>query len=182
MPDNIFNIFAAIGIGLTFIASLAAVFVSVASIRNSKKTAKHSNYLNTITATRYKWSVDLRESASNYFARIARLCDGQEENLIAILNEFTVYHFEIVLLIFKQDRKLHDLMSAIRSKAFEIVDLNNLIIRQHEKAKSNPNYSPLIDEDEKLVIEARSKIYDLRRSIIEEYQSPVFDEIRRGRT
>ena len=178
MSATTFNIFAAIGICLTFIASLSAVFVSIASMRNSKKTTKHANYINAITATRYKWSVDVRKSASNYFALIARLCGGQEEDLVSIFNNLIVCHFEIVLLIFKQDKKLHDLMSAIRSKAFEIVANHNLIIWQYEKYKNSLTHHPSIVESEKSVIEARTKINELRRSILEEYQSPVFDEIR----
>ena len=35
MSDEVFNIFSAIGIGLTFLASIAAVIVSVISLRYS---------------------------------------------------------------------------------------------------------------------------------------------------
>ena len=45
MPDEVFNIVSAIGIGLTFLASIAAVIVSIISLRYSNKVAKRSGYL-----------------------------------------------------------------------------------------------------------------------------------------
>ena len=37
MSDEIFNMFSAVGIGLTFLASMAAVIVSIISLRCSNK-------------------------------------------------------------------------------------------------------------------------------------------------
>lgn len=122
MSNEVFNIFSAIGIGLTFLASIAAVIVSIVSLRCSNKVAKRSGYLSTITARRDKWSNSLRENSSLYFTQIARICSGQEDDLEEINNELTRYHFSIVLLLFAQDEEIHNNMSVVRSKAFEIVD------------------------------------------------------------
>ena len=76
VSNEAFNIFSVIGIGLTFLASIAAVVVSIISLKCSNKVAKRSGYLSTITASRDKWSNSLRESSSLYFTQIARLCSG----------------------------------------------------------------------------------------------------------
>lgn len=69
MSSEVFNIFSAIGIVLTFLASIAAVIVSIISLRYSNKAEKRSGYLNTITASRNKWSNSLRDSSSLYFTQ-----------------------------------------------------------------------------------------------------------------
>lgn len=178
MSNEVFNIFSAVGIGLTFLASIAAVIVSIISLRYSNKVAKRSGYLSTITASRDKWSNSLRESSSLYFTQIVRICSGQEDNLEEIYNELTRYHFAIVLLLFEQDEEIHNNMSAVRSKAFEIVDQSNIINQQYMKMKDNPNITKTHIENQELVIKARQKIHDLRCSILNDYQGRIFDEIR----
>lgn len=178
MSDEVFNIFSTIGIGLTFLASIAAVIVSVISLRYSNKVAKRTGYLSTITAGREKWSNSLRENASMYFTQIARICNGQEDNLEEIYNELTHYHFAIVLLLFEKNKEIHNNMSAIRSKAFEIVDLNNMIKQQYNKLTDSTNITASHIESQGVVIQARQKIYDLRCSILSDYQEKVFDGIR----
>lgn len=178
MSDEVFNIFSTIGIGLTFLASIAAVIVSVISLRYSNKVAKRTGYLSTITAGREKWSNSLRENASLYFTQIARICNGQEDNLEEIYNELTHYHFAIVLLLFEKNKEIHNNMSAIRSKAFEIVDLNNMIKQQYNKLTDSTNITAAHIESQGVVIQARQKIYDLRCSILSDYQEKVFDGIR----
>lgn len=178
MSDELFNIFSAIGIGLTFLASIAAVIVSIISLRYSNKVAKKSGYLSTITASRDKWSNSLRESSSLYFTQIARICSGEEDNLEEIYNELTRYHFAIVLLLFEQDEEIHNNMSEVRSKAFEIVDLSNIINQQYMKMKESPNITKTHIENQELVVKARQKMYDLRCSILNDYQRRIFDGIR----
>lgn len=48
------NVFSAVGIGLTFLASVAAVIVSIISLRYSNNVAKRSGYLSIFTASRDK--------------------------------------------------------------------------------------------------------------------------------
>ena len=180
MTDEIFNIFAAIGIGLTFIASLSAVIVSIVSMRSAKSNAEYVGYLNMITAFREKWQIAMRESASNYFAQVTRICAEQESDLSAILNELNKYHFEIVLLIFKQDKQLHDNMSAIRKKSSEIVEQHNIVTRRYEEIiKENPQIRiDTIEEIDGIIKSARKNISDLKSSI-DEYKNLVFNEIRK---
>lgn len=180
MSNELFNIFSAIGIGLTFLASIAAVIVSIISIslRYSNKVAKRSGYLCTITASRDKWSNSLRESSSLYFTQIARICSGQEDNLEEIYNELTRYHFAIVLLLFEQDEEIHNNMSVVRSKAFEIVDQSNIINQQYKKLKESPNATETYIESQEVVVKARQKMYDLRCSILNDYQGRIFNGIR----
>lgn len=178
MSNEVFNIFSAIGIGLTFLASIAAVIVSVISLRYSNKVAERTGYLGTITVSRDKWSNSLRDSASLYFTQVSRICSGQEDKLEEIYNELTHYHFAIVLLLFEKNKEIHDNMSAIRSKAFEIVDLNNMIKQQYNKLTDSTNITAAHIESQGVVIQARQKIYDLRCSILNDYQENVFDGIR----
>lgn len=178
MSNEAFNIFSVVGIGLTFLTSIAAVVVSILSLKCSNKVAKRSGYLSTITASRDKWSNSLRENSSLYFTQIARLCSGQENNLEEIYNELTHYHFAIILLLFKQDKEIHDNMSAVRSKAFEIVGQNNIINQQYKKFQKSPNITDTYIESQDMVIRARQKIYDLRFSILNDYQGRIFDGIR----
>lgn len=178
MTDEAFNIVSAIGIGLAFLASIAAVIVSIISLRYSNKVAKRSGYLSTITVSRDKWSNSLRDSASLYFTQIARICSEQEENLREIYNELTHYHFAIVLLLFEQDVEVHDNMSIVRRKAFEIVEQSNIINQQYKKLKESPNITEECIENQEIVIKARQKIHMLRCSILNDYQGRVFDGIR----
>lgn len=178
MSNELFNIFSAIGIGLTFLASIAAVIVSIISLRYSNKVAKRSGYLGTITASRDKWSNSLRESSSLYFTQIARICSEQEDNLEEIYNELTRYHFAIVLLLFEQDEEIHNNMSVVRSKAFEIVDQSNIINQQYKKLKESPNATETYIESQEVVVKARQKMYDLRCSILNDYQGRIFNGIR----
>ena len=178
MSNELFNIFSAIGIGLTFLGSIAAGIVSIISLRYSNKVAKRSGYLGTITASRDKWSNSLRESSSLYFTQIARICSGQEDNLEEIYNELTRYHFAIVLLLFEQDEEIHNNMSVVRSKAFEIVDQSNIINQQYKKLKESPNATETYIESQEVVVKARQKMYDLRCSILNDYQGRIFNGIR----
>ena len=178
MSDKVFNIFSVIVIGLTFLASIAAVIVSIISLRYSNKVAKRSGYLGTITASRDKWSNSLRESSSLYFTQIARICSGQEDNLEEIYNELTRYHFAIVLLLFEQDEEIHNNMSVVRSKVFEIVDQSNIINQQYKKLKESPNATETYIESQEVVVKARQKMYDLRCSILNDYQGRIFNGIR----
>lgn len=173
MSDEMFNMFSSIGIGLTFLASMAAVIVSIISLRCSNKAAKRSGYLNTITASRDRWSNSLRENASLYFTQIARICSGQENNLGDIYNELTHYHFAIILLLFEQDKELHDNMSALRNKAFEIVGQNSIIDSQYNN-RGFINYNKAEIENSDIVIQARKEIHELRYTILEYYQGRIF--------
>lgn len=174
MSNDVFNVFSAVGIGLTFLASMAAVVVSVISLRCSNKAAKRSGYLSTITASRDRWSNSLRENASLYFTQIARICSGQEDNLGEIYNELTHYHFAIILLFFEQDKELHNSMSALRSKAFEVVEQNNIIASQYNRGFL-VNKTEIENSD--IVIQARKKMHELRCTILEEYQEKIFNGI-----
>ena len=178
MSNEVFNIFAAVGIGLTFLASISAVIVSIISMRYSSKVAERSGYLSTITASRDKWSNLLRESASLYFTQIARMCSEQEDNLTEIYNDLTHYHFAIELLLFKQDVEIHNNMSIVRKKAFEIVDQSNIINQQYKKMEGSFSITKADIENQDIVVKARQKMYDLRCSILNEYQGKIFDEIR----
>lgn len=178
MSNELFNIFSAIGIGMTFFASIASVIVSIISLKYSNKVAKRTGYLSTITASRDKWSNSLRESSSLYFTQIARICSGQEKNLEEIYNELTQCHFAIVLLLFEQDKEIHNNMSAVRSKAFEIVEQSNIINQQYKNLQGDPDITETYIESQEMVIKARQKIYDLRCSILNDYQEKVFDGIR----
>ncbi len=178
MSNEVFNIFSAIGIGLTFLASIAAVIVSIISLRYSNKVAIRSGYLSTITVGRDKWSYSLRESSSLYFTQIARICSGQEDNLEEIYNELTHYHFAILLLLFEQNEEIHNNMSAVRSKAFEIVDQSNIINQQNKKLKEPFHAREDYIESQEVVVKAQQKMHDLRCSILNDYQGRIFDEIR----
>lgn len=169
MTDEVFNIVSAIGIVLTFLASIAAVIASIISLKYSYKIAKRSGYLNTITASREKWSDSLRDSAILYFTQIARICSEQEDNLGEIYNELTHYYFAIVLLLFEQDKELYHNMSIVQGKASEIVKQSNIINQQSIKECT---------ENQEIVIEAREKINMLRRSILYDYQEKIFKRIR----
>ena len=168
MTNELFNIFSAVGIFLTFFASMVAAIISFKSMKDSKLAAKQSALNSTVTAGRDKWSYALRENASLYFTQIARLCNGQETDVQAIYNELTRYHFSIVFLLSSQhdyDVRIHDCMSAIRSKALEIVEISK-----------NKSLSPEV---------AQKDIENLRLSIWKEYGDEVFNGItfliRRGR-
>lgn len=139
MTDEIFNIFSAIGIALTFLTSVAAVCVSIMSLKYSNKVAKRSGYLSTITASREKWSNSLRESASLYFTQIARICSEEEDDVSEIYNELLHFHFAIALLLFEQDVEVQNNMSAVRSKALEIVKQSNIISQQYDDLRISPN-------------------------------------------
>lgn len=73
---------------------------------------------------------DLIENA--LLQHIERICSEQEKDLREIYNELTHYHFAIVLLLFEQDVEVHDNMSIVRRKAFEIVEQSNIINQQYE--------------------------------------------------
>lgn len=175
MSSELFNIFSAIGICLTFFASMAATIVSIISLKYSNKAARRSGYLSTITVGRDKWSYSLRENAALYFTQIARLCNGQEECLEEIYNELIRNHFAIVLLLFKQDKEILDNMNVVRNKALEIVGQNNIIVSQYEQNKESLDSYKADIENKDIVIQARKRIYELRRSILQEYQGRIMN-------
>jgi len=80
--------------------------------------------------------------------------------------------------LFEQDEEIHNNMSTVRSKAFEIVDQSNIINQQYMKMKDNPNITKTHIENQELVIKARQKIHDLRCSISNDYQGRIFGGIR----
>lgn len=134
-----------------------------------------SGYLSTITAGRDRWSYSLRESAALYFTQIARLCNGQEECLEEIYNELLRTYFAIVLLLFKQDKEILDNMNIVRGKAFEIVDQNNIIVSQYKQYKASPDSYKAEVENKDIVVQARKRIYELRCSILQEYQERIME-------
>lgn len=69
-------------------------------------------------------------------------------------------------------------MSVVWSKAFEIVDQSNIINLQYKKLKESHNTTETFIESQDVVKKARQKMYDLRCSILNEYQGRIFDEIR----
>ena len=66
-------------------------------------------------------------------------------------------------------------MSALRTKAFEIVDQNNIIDSQYIRGFLNCNKAEIENSD--IVIQARKEIHKLRYIILEEYQGKVFNGI-----
>ncbi len=178
MNEELFNLFSAIGIGLTFIASVGAIIVSIISLRQTTKATKHTGYLNTISTTRYKWSTSIREQASMYFTQITRLCGDQESNVIEIYNELVHYHFAISLLLFENDKKLQDKLDRIKELAWNIVCNNQIIDMCYEKYVNHPDVTQEYIESQNIVIEARQKIYESKCSIVNDYQNEVFKDIR----
>lgn len=178
MNEELFNLFSAIGIGLTFIASVGAIIVSIISLRQTNKATKHTGYLNTISTTRYKWSTSIREQASMYFTQITRLCGDQESNVIEIYNELVHYHFAISLLLFENDKKLQDKLDRVKELAWNIVCNNQIIDMFYEKYVNQPDVAKEYIEGQNIVIEARQKIYESKCSIVNDYQNEIFKDIR----
>lgn len=178
MNEELFNLFSAIGIGLTFIASVGAIIVSIISLRQTNKATKHTGYLNTISTTRYKWSTSIREQASMYFTQITRLCGDQESNVIEIYNELVHYHFAISLLLFENDKKLQDKLDRVKELAWNIVCNNQIIDMFYEKYVNQPDVEKEYIEGQHIVIEARQKIYESKCSIVNDYQNEIFKDIR----
>lgn len=175
MTTENLNIFYAIGIVLTFISSIITTIVSIISLKSSNKKSEQSLYSSTITSSRGKWTTSMRDNASLYFTQITRICSEQEDNPLEIYNELTRYHFSILMLLSDEDKKLHDNMSAIRSKAFEIVHQNSIIEQQYNIYGNTCAAAQI--EKHTTVINARNEIKNLRWSILKEYQSKVFEEI-----
>lgn len=165
--------FSAIGMVLTFLASMSATLVSIKSLKCSNKTAKRTGYLNTITASRKKMISALRENASMYFTQISRICNCQEENLDEIYNELTRYHYAVILLFNKHDKKTHDRMDYVRSYALDIVEANKKISTIY---KNNFDLFPEEIEELEEIKEARNIIRRRRNSIYYE-QSEIFPSI-----
>ena len=180
MTQELFFLFSAIGILLTFLASITAVVVSLVSMKSSKQTTKQTNYQNIISTARAKWQSDLRESASKYFAQIALLCEGRGD-LSEALCEFTRYHFAVSLLFFKQDdrRPLHNEMSAIKKKTSKMVDLLCVIMDEYREERQSPDKRIAKIESMDSIISARKEIDELRSSILNDHQHNVFDEIQK---
>lgn len=101
--------------------------------------------------------------------------------MVEIYNELTCYHFAIILnktLLFKQDVEIQNNMSMDRKKAFEIVNQNSIIIQQYKLMGDSPEIAKANIEIKAIVIEARQNMYNLRCSILNDYQGYIFDEIR----
>ncbi len=178
MNEELFNLFYAIGIGLTFIASVGTIIVSIISLQQTSKATKHTGYLNTISTTRYKWSTAIREQASMYFTQITRLCAEQESNVVEIYNELVHYHFAISLLLFENDKNLQDKLDRVKKLAWDIVYNNQIIDSYYEKYDDHPETTKEYIESQKIVIEARQKIYETKCSIVNNYQNEIFEDIR----
>lgn len=174
MNEELFNLFSAIGIGLTFIASVGAIIVSIISLRQTNKATKHTGYLNTISTTRYKWSTAIREQASMYFTQITRLCGNQETNVIEVYNELVHYHFAISLLLFENDKELQSKLDTVKELAWNIVCNNQIIDMYYNQPNMTKEYIESLD----IVIKARRKIYECKCSIINDYQNEIFKDIR----
>lgn len=174
MNEELFNLFSAIGIGLTFIASVGAIIVSIISLRQTNKATKHTGYLNTISTTRYKWSTAIREQASMYFTQITRLCGDQETNVIEVYNELVHYHFAISLLLFENDKELQSKLDTVKELAWNIVCNNQIIDMYYNQPNMTKEYIESLD----IVIKARRKIYECKCSIINDYQNEIFKDIR----
>lgn len=161
--------FSAIGMVLTFLASMSATIVSIVSLKYSNKTSKRTGYLNTVTASREKWISSIRENASIYFTQISRICNCKEENSEEIYNELVRYHYAIILHLYKQDKKTHNSMSAIKSSALAIVNASNTILSQYQKYKyilSEEDRTETVEKIEE-VIEARKTIKYYRNLILD---------------
>ncbi|MBP3580974.1 MAG: hypothetical protein J6K12_06995 [Clostridia bacterium] len=178
MNEELFNLFYAIGIGLTFMASVGTIIVSIISLQQTSKSTKHIGYLNTISTTRYKWSTSIREQASMYFTQIARLCAEQESNVVEIYNELVHYHFAISLLLFENDKNLQDKLDRVKELAWDIVYNNQIIDSYYEKYDDRPEITKEYIESQQIVIEARQKIYKTKCSIVNNYQNEIFEDIR----
>ena len=83
-----------------------------------------------------------------------------------------------MLLLFEQDVEIHDNMSIVRSKAFEIVEQSNIITQQYKKLKEVSYITEEDIESQESVIDARQKMSMLRTSILNDYQGRIFDGIR----
>lgn len=178
MNEEMFNLFSAIGIGLTFLASVAAIIVSIISLQQTNKATKHTGYLNTISMTRYKWSTSIREQASMYFTQITRLCGDQESNVIEIYNELVHYHFAISILLFENNKSLQEKLDIVKKLAWDIVCNNQIIDSFYAKYSDQPDVTKEYIESEKIVMEARQKIYESKCSILNNYQNEIFKDIR----
>ena len=127
MEENVYYIFAAIGIVLTFMLSLTATVVSIVSVkkqdRNQKMIAQQSKYLETITPARERWQYAMRESGAKYLEQIARICyeDTNFEEIFANLNR---YHNEVILISWYCD-SLHNRMNDNLDSSSKIVELSH---------------------------------------------------------
>jgi len=130
------DIITAVGIGLTFLASSAAVVVSVLSLRQNKKlsdssselaktTAERTAYLTSISSARERWGYRLRESASHYFAQLECICRASGEELEAAYQEFSRRHYAISLLFFERDETPLALLDSIHGHAQALLALDS---------------------------------------------------------
>lgn len=62
-----------IGIALTFLVSIASAVISGISIWTTRKTAKYTNYVNTIVVEREKWSSAFREKCVEYLTSTSKI-------------------------------------------------------------------------------------------------------------
>lgn len=135
MSDDIFNIFATIGIGLTFLASIATVVVSIFSLIFTIKAEKHTGYLNTITVSRDKWSSMLREKVALYFAQIALFCSSDKTNVQEEYDKLLQCHYAVELMFFECDADVKKCLNVILKDATMVKHFYNNYENQKEEIK-----------------------------------------------
>lgn len=176
MTNEVFNIFASVGIGLTFLASLTAIIVSVISLKSSKAIARQSGYLNTITVARERWQSIMREKSSMYYTQISRICSGHEDNLHNIHNELIMYHYSITLLLFEKDKPIIEHMDVIKEQSLEIIKLYDQIKQRCEELGNQPGIDT---EKDCSVLQARQEIAVRKNKILTIDFTHVSNEISR---
>jgi len=134
--NNLSDLITAVGIGLTFLASISAVIVSILSMRQNKEladssselaktTAERTAYLTSISSARERWGYRLRESGSHYFAQLECICRASGEELEAAYQEFSRRHYAISLLFFEQDKAPLALLESIHGHAQALLALDS---------------------------------------------------------
>ena len=145
--NNLSDLITAVGIGLTFLASISAVIVSAVSMKQNKElsertmaqnkeladssselaktTAERTAYLSSISTARERWGYRLRESASHYFAQLECICRASGEELEAAYQEFSRRHYAISLLLFERDEMPLALLDSIHGHAQALLALDS---------------------------------------------------------
>lgn len=132
MSEELFRLFSIIGIGVTFLASLSAVVVSLIGIIKNNRQAKMTTYNNVITAQRLQKEVKLREAAISYATQITRLCSITDDDYLDAYKELTKAHYAIVLSLATTNDPLHDDMSHIRALALNVVQAKYMMEHNEE--------------------------------------------------
>ncbi|MDR2519847.1 MAG: hypothetical protein LBC69_02150 [Eubacteriaceae bacterium] len=114
MALEIYNICAAIGIALTFIASVYSAYYA-------RKSTNSQNYVNAITKVRYEWGTALRKNAAMYFSTLDYYCNNVDKES---LKNLTVFHYELLFLLFDNDAVPTELLAAIYGESLELLSLS----------------------------------------------------------